>query len=1087
MGNRLTYIAAGMLLLLVVVLLFSAGLSRAVVSPAGYYTESNGDIIEVCSDAACTVPTTSFNPGQTIYVRVTTNRVTNNGSGSQLRQMDFDESQLGGTVSWTKQPGGPPYVYTAAITAAASATKLDGVITYNQSVSFEEFIEISGLNQPFAFYADAARTDLSTTFRPGSDIYVTAYGDGRPYSASRTGNANRIYNFTGGNVYTWSAPAVTQTGNLYSFSLTLPSGGLTDGDWYWVGTRLRAPSGGGNIERMSRMIQIDGSSPVAAITSPAPTAYVSGNLTIAGTASDAFSFYNYRLEYGAGAAPATWSQIGATAYSPVTAGTLGSWGTTSVADGLYTLRLTVADRAYNVSTASVQVNVDNNPPAISSVAAGGITSSGANISWTTSEPADSQVEYGTSPGVYIGSTTLDPTRVVSHNQALTGLQQGTTYYYRVRSADAAGYVTYSAEQSFKTANLTILQLSPGLGKDTFLRSNRTDWNMGADVNLGAGDINAGDWGTIRGLLQFDFSTIPAGSTISSATMSLYQWYQGDASPQMIDAHYLARSWAEGTGAGSATADGATWTSSDGAAPWSLPGGDYNAGSSASTLAPNATNIWVDWDLTALTQAWVNGSVSNNGLLIRQAVENPAVTDAKGFYSSNYAADPSLRPKLVIEWLGDDVTGPAIGDVRSENVRTTTAGISWSTDEAATTQVEYGTTTSYGSTTPLDSSLVNQHAVPLTGLTENTLYHYRVRSVDPAGNETISGDHTFQTAVQVIIQPGPADGKDATIVRGQPTYNNGSWTIHVAGDLGPFWQSFRPMAQFDLSAIPAGSTVNSATISFYQYSQIGGVPRTLDLHYLTGGWTEGTGELTASGDGATWDTKDGASLWTTSGGDYDATASASVVAPPVAGAWIDWDVRSLAQGWIDGAIPNNGVIIKKSVENAASFDCSLFYSSEWSDPTLYPKLVVEYIPPPGSITLTVDETFNRDGTAGSGSVNFGSLDPGMTYYVGDTASPQYAVKLSVSSNINWGIKVSATDDLVHTISPANIIGIGNLRWKIDGGGVYTPFVKAPSETVILSSQPPTPLTSLMYDYEFVVPASVVSGNYATSIAYTAYTE
>ena len=43
------------------------------------------------------------------------------------------------------------------------------------------------------------------------------------------------------------------------------------------------------------------------------------------------------------------------------------------------------------------------------------------------------------------------------------------------------------------------------------------------------------------------------------------------------------------------------------------------------------------------------------------------------------------------------------------------------------------------------SLVTAHTAVLTGLSASTVYHYRVRSRDAAGNLTVSGDFTFPTA------------------------------------------------------------------------------------------------------------------------------------------------------------------------------------------------------------------------------------------------------------------------------------------------------------------------------------------------------
>jgi hypothetical protein len=59
-------------------------------------------------------------------------------------------------------------------------------------------------------------------------------------------------------------------------------------------------------------------------------------------------------------------------------------------------------------------------------------------------------------------------------------------------------------------------------------------------------------------------------------------------------------------------------------------------------------------------------------------------------------------------------------------------------------VEYGLTTDYGSTTPLNETLHFIHSVTLTDLEPDATYHFRVRSKDGSVNEAISGDCTLAT-------------------------------------------------------------------------------------------------------------------------------------------------------------------------------------------------------------------------------------------------------------------------------------------------------------------------------------------------------
>lgn len=83
----------------------------------------------------------------------------------------------------------------------------------------------------------------------------------------------------------------------------------------------------------------------------------------------------------------------------------------------------------------------------------------------------------------------------------------------------------------------------------------------------------------------------------------------------------------------------------------------------------------------------------------------------------------------------------------------TASISWSTRESSSTQIEYGATTSYGSTTTeTDTSpRVTSHAVTLSGLTSCRTYYYRLISKDASGTQgTATG--SFKTSGCVAGSP-----------------------------------------------------------------------------------------------------------------------------------------------------------------------------------------------------------------------------------------------------------------------------------------------------------------------------------------------
>ncbi|HVQ34679.1 MAG TPA: Ig-like domain-containing protein, partial [Candidatus Bathyarchaeia archaeon] len=130
-----------------------------------------------------------------------------------------------------------------------------------------------------------------------------------------------------------------------------------------------------------------------------------------------------------------------------------SWDTATATAGTHRLTAIARDASGNrAASAGVTVSVgggDTTPPVISAVTVSGVGTSSATITWTTNEPATSRTVYGRT-NLYSLASSLDTTLATSHSMTLTGLRAGTTYFYRVRSMDAAGNRGVSAEGTFTT-------------------------------------------------------------------------------------------------------------------------------------------------------------------------------------------------------------------------------------------------------------------------------------------------------------------------------------------------------------------------------------------------------------------------------------------------------------------------------------------------------------------------------------------------------------------------------------------------------------------------------------------------------------
>ena len=138
-------------------------------------------------------------------------------------------------------------------------------------------------------------------------------------------------------------------------------------------------------------------------------------ITIAWSGSDNTTYpgdlvFSYRLDNGA------W-----TAYSPAT-----SFGFETLPEGVHTFSVRARDLDGNedATPATRTFTVDLTPPEITNPAAA-TGSSQATITWNTSEPATSQVEYGLTAA--LGSETpVINTLVKAHSVALSGLTDNVT-------------------------------------------------------------------------------------------------------------------------------------------------------------------------------------------------------------------------------------------------------------------------------------------------------------------------------------------------------------------------------------------------------------------------------------------------------------------------------------------------------------------------------------------------------------------------------------------------------------------------------------------------------------------------------------
>lgn len=192
-------------------------------------------------------------------------------------------------------------------------------------------------------------------------------------------------------------------------------------------------------------------------------------------------------------------------------------------------------------------------------------------------------------------------------------------------------------------------------------------------------------------------------------------------------------------------------------------------------------------------------------------------------------------------------------------------------------------------------------------------------------------------------------------------SNGAGESIFAGRTLQFQDSLRrALLAFDVAgAVPAGSTIVSATLRLYCIQSVSG-DQTMTLHRTLQNWGESTSSADGMGGGgggafampgdATWlHTFSPGSFWANVGGDFDAAASASALVGG-GGAIYQWTSPQMAldvQSWLDNPAANFGWTLLGN----ETFDGSAkrFASRETTNIfAIKPTLVVEYIPEPATV-------------------------------------------------------------------------------------------------------------------------------------------
>jgi glucose/arabinose dehydrogenase len=463
-------------------------------------------------------------------------------------------------------------------------------------------------------------------------------------------------------------------------------------------------------------------------------------------------------------------------------------------------------------------------PVLSAVSANAITSTSATINWTTDQASTTQVFYGTTIG-YGSQSPLNPALVTSHSVTLTGLTANTTYNFAAASTSSANFTGTSANLTFTTTSsstptpvisavaawpvaattATILWATdqnttslvnygttPAYGFQSALVSTLSPYHAvplpgltpGSTYNFsvvstnfsGVSSTSANFTFTTSGTAPLTFSAVTAtGITSTSATITwttnvaattqvAYGTTTAYSSLSALNSTQVAAHSVTLTGLIPGTTYNYAALSTNSSAPsgasgnftfTTSPGGPAPVISAVTATSITSTSATITWTTDQASSSQVNygtttayGSQSplNTTLVTAQSVTLTGLTPGTTYNFDVFSANGSNTPATSgnFTFATTAASAPLISLVTATSITSTSATITWTTDQAASSQVNYGTTTAYGSQSPLNTTLVTAHSVTLTGLSPGTAYNFDVFSANGSNTPATSGNFTFAT-------------------------------------------------------------------------------------------------------------------------------------------------------------------------------------------------------------------------------------------------------------------------------------------------------------------------------------------------------
>lgn len=463
---------------------------------------------------------------------------------------------------------------------------------------------------------------------------------------------------------------------------------------------------------------------------------------------------------------------GNTATSPEQTFTTPSTGDVTI------VAVSIVNTAIGSGTGTTTAVPDTTPPIISNIKATSVDSFNETITFTTNENAVSFVDLGKDTSY--GSNFGDPTLIQNHSTKLTNLQMGTTYHFRIKAIDAAGNMTTSDDQTFKTPFTSEKAATTTVDETTLLQSQIEDLVTSALPSLSAPFITKPvitnitehgatiSWTTnVKAYGQLNYSEdteFKAKNGIYASNSSSGATRQTTHSVELTNLKSNALYHIQATGyvfqQVVGKSDDTTFSTKPAQIQGSVAERTKNSFTIVWTTDEPASSIIeykdvatgrversVDQPMTTAHSVKVDNLPSGVTYTVNISGVNKEGNTIEAANTLSVTTSVDVIPPVISGFRVDGALVPG----RTDRIQTV---VSWKTDEPADSVVYYeegagtlGETKELANKVAVTGNYIQNHSIILANLKPGTIYRIKITSADDSGNRASFGPRTIITPQQ----------------------------------------------------------------------------------------------------------------------------------------------------------------------------------------------------------------------------------------------------------------------------------------------------------------------------------------------------